>query len=550
MRTMRILISKDNSSPVRMGYTSERSWNRYRRPFYAFLAAMSFIYGALFAVFGTFLLLQLVAPFLVIAGLSIWLLPEVERTPRKTVAFLLWSFLLALICWPNYLALVLPGMPWITFIRLTSVPLALVLLIYLSVSAEVRRTLATVLNASSYVWKTIAIFMVIALVSIGLSANPAGSFSKFIVAQLYWTLIFIASCYVFMRPGATVTFSRIILICVVIVCVIALLEWRRQTVLWAGHIPSFLKVDDETLTLVLTASTRQASGVYRVKSVFSTPLGLAEFLAYSAPFLFYLTITKGPVLIRAISLISIPMAFYVVILTDSRLGMVGFFMTALMYLFAGGATRWYSNRRSIAGPLVVISYPAVLAVFFAASLFWRRLHNMVWGGGAQQFSSQARAGQMAAGLPKIWSHPWGYGIGQGGETLHYANQAGVFSIDSYYLSVALEYGVVGFIVYSFIFIFSIYSGAVAGLKARSPETKMLIPMVISLVNFIVIKSVFSQEGNHPLIFMILGATAALSYRVSVDLDSRGALAGGGVRTGHGSSLPDYIPSSHSSRLVM
>ena len=516
MRLLRSFKRSDHLYPVMAGYSSERSWARYRRPFYACLAFVSFMYGIIFSAFGTFLLLQLVAPIFLIAGLTIWLLPEVERPPERVMAFLLWSFLTVLICWPNYLALVLPGMPWITFTRLTSVPLALTLLVCLSVSTPIRQTLALVLDEFPYMWKFFAIFMGIAFISIGFSSNASASFSKFIVAQLYWTLVFITSCFIFTRPGSAVAFCRIVLICTVFVCAIALSEWRKQDLLWAGHIPSFLKVDDQTLSMILTASMRQASGVYRVKSVFSTPLGLAEFLAYSAPFLVYMTISKGPLVMRAISLITIPMALYVIILTDSRLGMIGFFMTGFLYLFAAGATRWHSNRESIVGPLIVISYPAVLALFLAASLAWRRLHNMVWGGGAQQFSSQARAGQIAAGLPKIMSHPWGYGIGRGGETLHYANPVGVFSIDSYYLSVALEYGIVGFIVYYMIFIFAIYYGTKSAIKAKSTETKLLVPLVIALVNFTVIKSVFSQEDNHPLIFLMLGAIMALSYRVTSD----------------------------------
>jgi hypothetical protein len=46
------------------------------------------------------------------------------------------------------------------------------------------------------------------------------------------------------------------------------------------------------------------------------------------------------------------------------------------------------------------------------------------------------------------------------------------------------------------------------------ESALLIPIGLALANFIVIKSVFAQTDNHPIIFMILGMLAALLYRFS------------------------------------
>ena len=48
---------------------------------------------------------------------------------------------------------------------------------------------------------------------------------------------------------------------------------------------------------------------------------------------------------------------------------------------------------------------------------------------------------------------------------------------------------------------------------KDRDYSVLIPIAISISTFFVIKSVFSQEGNHPLIFMMMGAIAALVYRM-------------------------------------
>src|SRR3546814_9768945 len=91
--------------------------------------------------------------------LVIWALPETDWAPTKTLAWLLIAFLIALPLWPNYLAIALPGMPWITLLRIIGAPMILLLLIALSVSAEFRRGLCASLDATAPVWK-----MLVALV--------------------------------------------------------------------------------------------------------------------------------------------------------------------------------------------------------------------------------------------------------------------------------------------------------------------------------------------------------------------------------------------------
>ena len=94
------------------------------------------------------------------------------------------------------------------------------------------------------------------------------------------------------------------------------------------------------------------------------------------------------------------------------------------------------------------------------------------------------------------------------------HQSGQLTIDSYYLSMLVDYGIVGFLVFYGMFAASIFYSAKASLAAdlKSPDNLFLAPIAISLTNFFVIKSVFSQEDNHPLVFMMMGMAAALVVR--------------------------------------
>ena len=88
----------------------------------------------------------------------------------------------------------------------------------------------------------------------------------------------------------------------------------------------------------------------------------------------------------------------------------------------------------------------------------------------------------------------------------------MITIDTYYLSVLLEYGIAGFIVFYGMFAIAIYEAGRRSLFARSEneDKSFLLPITVSLIVFIVIKSVFSQQDNHPVIFMMLGALMALT----------------------------------------
>lgn len=498
---------------VLAGYATATFWQRHRGWALALLGIIAFVYGAAFGLYGTFILMQLSIPLLVMLALIVWLLPDVGRAPERALDRLFFAFLAVMICWPNYLALALPGMPWITMIRLVAAPLAIFMLVCLSVSAEFRGRMKTILSASPLQWKALIAFIAISFMSIAVSRRFGISVNKFVVAQLYWTLIFFTAAFVFSRPEHARKFAYLIWICALVVALIGFWEWRRKLVPWAGHIPSFLKVDDEMLVKLLASNGRKATGIYRVKSVFTTALGLAEYLALSMPFVIHLAATARRWQMRVAAAASIPFFFYIITLTDSRLGAVGFFMAILFYILAWGALRWRDHRDSIIGPVVVLTYPALFCAFIAATFFVRRLSVMVWGGGASAPSSAARRAQVASGMPKIWSHPWGHGIGQGAETLHFANQGGVLSIDSYYLLVGLEYGVIGFIVWASLFLIAIFQAGRYILFARSEETLLLVPIVISLINFAIIKSIFAQESNHPLAFAMLGAVVALIYRI-------------------------------------
>lgn len=493
-------------------YTTLSWYQRHRRLCLSLLWAFCSFYGLVWAVAGQFALPALMGPIVVIFFLVIWLLPEVDSVPERWLRRGLFIYLIALLCWPDYIALALPGLPWITAIRLVGPPLALLMLICLSMSRELRERFADILSACPVLWKSVTAFAIIAMLSIGLSSNPGTSMSKFVVAQINWTGIFFLSCLVFTSPGMVDRLAKALWLVTVFTCLIGLWEAYLERVPWAGHIPSFLVIEDESVQRALSATGRAGSDQYRVKSKFGTSLGLAEFLSLSTPFVIHYMVSARKFTTRVLAFLTMPMIVYVVHLTDSRLAAIGLFISLALYMLIWGMTKWRHSENSVLGAVVTLAYPMIFTIMMAATIFVPRIRVEIWGDGSQQASTDARTAMYESGIPMIFSNPLGYGIGQGAEKLGYRNPGGVLTIDTYYLATGLEFGIIGFLVYYGMHLYAIGKSVDVTMRRGGGEFVWLGPIAIALFNFVVSKSVFSNLENHPLVFMFLGVVTALAYR--------------------------------------
>jgi hypothetical protein len=476
------------------------------------LMLFCFIYGFFFSVLVPNAFAFLMAPLAVVGLLVIWALPESNWAPTRSLEMLFFAMFIALIVWPNYLAIALPGLPWITLIRLTSFPLVLILLTCISMSADFRGQMRKSLVSLKAVPILLATFVAIQLISIGLSKDIATSIQKFVVAQTTWTASFFAAVYLFRKPGQIKTWSAILWGMAIFVALIGIWEFRIQRLPWLGHIPSFLKIDDEAVGHILAGNRRAGTTLYRSQSTFSTPLGLAEYLALCLPFgLHFLSVRFSP-RTRFIAWCSIPIVLYACYLTDAKLGMVGSLVALVAYSFSSALRNWMRNKGSLVAASSLFSFFLAFGVVVAALMFVHRFKILILGDASHDNSTAARIAQYTLGYQKLLAWPFGYGIGMGGATLGFGQDLGSMTIDTYYLSVALEYGVVGFIVYYGMFAIAIYEGFRRYLLAPSKDEdrSFILPISVSLVAFVVIKGVFSQQDNHPVVFMMLGALVALS----------------------------------------
>jgi hypothetical protein len=509
------------TAPVLANYTGNRFIDRHRTALLWIFGGALLFYGLVFGVFASFLLPPLLAPIALLLLFNIWLLPDSDRSPAELMGSFLFAYLIGLLVWPDYLALQIPGLPWISAIRMIGIPMVVMLLVCLSVSQKFRSELMEVMNQVPVLWKALLLFAALSVFSVGVSHDPGNSVSKLIIALLYWYSPFFIAMHVFRTPGRVARLSYYLWAILVFDCLISLWENHLQVLPWVGHIPTLLQVNDPNVLKIMSFHGRAADGVYRAQGKFTTSLGLAEYIGMATPFVVFQLLNTKRFILKVAALASFPIILLSVLATGSRLAMISFGLSFVIYMLVWSLQRWRQDKASIFAPGLLLSYPLLAASLIAASFSVRAVRVAVWGGGAAQASTLARQAQVAKGIPMILSHPWGHGIGQAAITLGMYNPVGEISIDSYFLSLGLEFGVIGFLAFMTLFITSLVYCAEGIVMSDDPEMQYMAPLSISMVNFLISKSILSQQENHSLAFLLLGVIGALYYRYQKERKNSG-----------------------------
>jgi hypothetical protein len=455
------------------------------------------LYGFGYALTTPFMLKEFISPLVPLACFAIWALPASKAKPTRALEGLFWAFLMSVMLWPSYLMIKLPGLPAISAVRLVGLPMAVVLLVRLSTSKTFQDEVRATVRAVPHLGAFMAAFVAIQVLTIGVSAAPGSSANLVFDNQIGWTAAFFIACYIFRQPGSVERAIGLFCVCAVGLCFLGLWETRVQHVIWSDHVPSFFEVDDPAVQRALSGVRRNGIGAYRTQSVQSTSLGFAEFLAMAMPFLIHFMGRRFRLFVRILAGLSIPLVFVVILLTHSRLGMVGFFLSSLLYLILWAMDRWKNTRGSLIGPAVVAAYPAIFCGFIAASFFVTRLKVLIWGNGETKYSNESRSAQLQTGIPLVLSHPWGFGTGIGAARLGFTEEDGTGTIDNYLLLTALDWGIAGLIIYFGMIILLIWA---AGRQSwarsmRSREHTFLVPASILLIEFFVIKTIFQPDSQ-------------------------------------------------------
>ncbi len=392
-----------------------------RRWVIGLVVAFCLFYGLAFAFLAPFLLLAFAVPLAFLAALVVWALPDLNKAPTRTLETFYFTFLVALIMWPNYLALALPGLPWITMARLTGVPLALLFFICLSVSAGFRARLWGTVVGTPFIWRCLLLFVLVQIYTLAFSQYLLHSLDSVFTAQINWTTMFFISAYIFSIPSRAKKWAIYLWVISIILGLSALIEFKLHHVPWADHIPNFLKIEDPTVDAVMHGYTRAYTTEYKVQSTFTSPLALSEYMSLTVPFIIHFCVRDFSTLLRITAGISVIFVLYIIYLSGGRSGMIGFIISIMLYTLYWAILNWRHSKRGMLASAILFAYPAMGALVLTATIVIGRLRRVVWGGGETIGSTTARADQYKAGIPLILKHPFGSGMNRA---------AGIFRLSS------------------------------------------------------------------------------------------------------------------------
>lgn len=473
------------------------------------------LYGFFFGLTAPWLTLPFLLPIVLLAALVIWALPDQRTAPTAPIEYLLPAFYVCMILFPEYLAITLPGLPWITMMRIIGLPIAGLFLVSLSVSKEFRKLVGESVTAIKSVWGFLLGFIVIQAITTFLSSHMFVSLQAVINSEIYWTVMFCLSTVIFRDIKQVERYWALFCAMAIPIVVLAFYEWPRQHIPWAAHIPSWLLPKDPSLHYILMPTFRPGTNYYRIKGTFFSPLALAEYLSLLTPMFLHFGFSRIRLVLRIACFAMIPVMFLAIQLTDSRLGMVGMFSTILLYGMIWSVVRWRSSPRDLVAAAIMYAYPIIFCMGIGLIFASHRVNNMLLGGNAQVGSSEARATQLGMAFRAVGNAPWGYGANQSGSAMGFAD-GDFITIDNYFITLILDYGVIGALCWYAAFIAAILTAlryCTSPVYAAYREAKLLAPLAVSLTSFLIIKWVHGQADNHAVYFLMLGMISALVYRI-------------------------------------
>jgi hypothetical protein len=369
-------------------------------------------------------------------------------------------------------------------------------------------------------------FVFVQFATIFISRSPFGSLNIFINHVVLSVAVFFIGAWAFGREGGLRKFGNYIVGITLVLCVIGVLESIRQEVLWARHIPSFLAIADESVQRTLAGSSRDGS--YRIVTTFTVPLAFAEYLSLAAPFILQKWHDARQLGWKIAYLALDALVLVTIVMTGARLGIVGWLVAHMVWGCLWAYRRWKASKFDVLGPALAIAVPVAGAIFSVAMFTVDAVKYRTIGGGSTQYSDQARWDQLDGTWPLVLKNPLGYGMGMGGETLGFRTPGGLLTVDTYLVTLLLDTGIAGFVLFVGIFGYALVKMLKLSLRHRSPEIDQAMAICAAIAAYLVIRLVLAQDDNAPLVYMLIGAATAVAMKArlfdAAESEAEGAAA--------------------------
>ncbi len=445
-----------------------------------------------------------VAPFLIGVAATI---PVGRALPRTLMrrAIYLGAFLLTI--WPIYLHVKIGPLPILTPSRTVFYGVTALWLVDIGRSSMRRAQFALAVRRNPVLVGSVFAFFLLGALSLPLAEGRGIAIPEFIRQVIIYLLPFMATLTYIRTSGELSTLMKWVLAGAGVSALIALAEVASGT-LMASLLAPLIADNAEWLRIAQELKIRD--GVFRAQASHTHPLSLGEFLAMCAPFALAFALAARARRPRLLWLLLFGLTVVASIATNSR-GALLSIVVSMGVMIALIAQRYY-NRAAASRFRPAVGL-ASLALIAASPVAVVAAYGFVTGAGGESAakSSQSRLDQIEMAWPKIKKRPvLGYGVGRAARVLGFWGQS--LTIDNYYLTLALDLGLPGPIVFAMIY-GSLGVAAARRARARPPRHRHLdMAFIASAVGLLVTRTVMSLTGNLALFFIILAAFAGAGVR--------------------------------------
>ncbi|WP_017669090.1 hypothetical protein [Sandarakinorhabdus sp. AAP62] len=488
-----------------------RTWWKFATVAFVALALFLTMYtGFLVAIGGTLAFRFVGFPILVMAGVSLWMLPDVDKADNPPFYKLLTIYMFLMVAWPSYVAIAIPGLPWVTPPRLVLGVLLIAMLTHFPQIAEARRKVVGLLGYDPLAFKLYGLFLLMQVVVLPLAPSPIDVFSYEMMQGVLDSSAMVAAAWCFADVKKIPRLMRLVVLAGILSMLITVLENYLQRPPWFGYIPSFFRIDPVLYETYVSPQARIGDGRYRIRATFGIVLYYAQYLGLILPPLLY-EMFKSKGWKRVLALALIPLILQTVWFINARTATIALLVS--LFSFAGlmmVRQLFFRPRGDGLKPGIMVALVLLGVAMLGGAIATSHRARMYTIGGSQHAGSNAvRDAQWAGAWRAVGRNPIGVGLGTPLPDVGLANAKGVVIVDSYWINLLVGVGPLGFIGFMGCLARIAWLGGMTFLRAKDDLEEWGGVLAVSLLNFIISAYVISFADNNYLVFTLAVAILAL-----------------------------------------
>lgn len=487
------------------------------------LIFLSIFTGALMTAGGTQSVSLVGAPIAIMAGLCLWLLPDVQRPTNPPFYKLMVAYVALLAAWPGYVAIALPGLPWITPGRVVLAILLIVMALQVSQFKEVRQKIGEAFLYDQLAVRLYAGFWLTAIVALPFAPSPSATLSYSVMQEILAFAPALALAWVLGKDIQQLhkVLLALSLCCILVMCV-AVVENIMQQPPWMNYIPSFMMIDQDLLSAYTSRQARTGDPRYRIRGTFGVVLYFAHYLCLLLPLLTHYMIrmrgTARLVLLPLLVVLILHSVWFANARTASMALLLSIFGTAGLVLLR---TLIYERKGD---PFMTLFRTVMLAALIGALGMAiansHRAQMYTIGGDQHAASNLTRDRQWDSAWKQVARNPIGAGLGNSADLV--GTQGGASNIvDSLYINMLVDVGPLGFLFFFGFYVRAAWLGLVTFIRARDDLDELAGPMTLGLIGFVIVSYVISFSDNNYLCMMFAVAIFLLHRRQQRAIDTSG-----------------------------